>query len=303
MSDMTWSEALGTWSVEPTLAVGFALLAALYARGWRTLQRRASVSAAVPLRRALAFAVGLLLAAIALLSPLTAFSGLLFSLHLVQNLLLTMAAAPLLLIGRPWGPLLWGLPAGAHRALATLGAPGTPLHAQLARLTRPLWAFWLHTLVLWGSYMPPIYNAAMRSDLLHALQHALLFGTALLFWWPVIQPSGRRRALSYGSALLYLASAVVAQTKLVGAMLIFAGAPLYARYSEAPRLVGASALADQQLAGMLMTVGGFLLLFLAAGIVFFRWAADEDHPQARLHTAPQTPVGPHAYSDLDGTAR
>lgn len=291
MPDATWSAVLGSWEFEPTVVAGLALAAGLYARGLRQLWGRAHVGAAVPAWRAAAFAAGLLAVAFALLSPLAAFSGLLFSAHMAQHLLLTMVGAPLLLLGAPLVPLLWGLPRGVRRMVGQAVVPGAPLHRLFGGLTRPLVAFGLHTLVVWGWHLPPFYNAGLRSDLVHYLQHGLFLGTALLFWWPVIQPTPGRRGLSYGLALLYLAGAMVAQTKLLGAVLTFAGTPIYTHYTEVPRLWGISALADQQVAGLLMLVGGFMMLFLAVGVVFFAWAAEEGRKELRVQPPPGAGAG------------
>lgn len=281
MTDPTWAAVWRSWQLEPTILVGLTAAAGLYARGLWRVWRRARPGALVAPWRAAAFAIGLLAIALALLSPLATLSGLLFSAHMAQHLLLTMVAAPLLLLGAPLLPLLWALPAGPRRAVGQAFAPRAPLHRVLGPLTRPLPAFALHTLVVWGWHVPAFYDASLRSDLLHYLQHALFLGSALLFWWPVVQPLPGRRSLPRGMALLYLAGAMIAQTKLLGGLLTFAGAPLYLRYTEVPRLWGFSALADQQLAGLMMLVGGFMMLFIAVGAVFFAWVADEERKESR----------------------
>lgn len=275
MADPTLGAFLRSWQLEPTIVFGLVLAAGLYGSGLSRLWGRTGQGAVVSGWRALAFATGLFAVALALLSPIATFSSLLFSMHMTQHLLLTMVAAPLLLLGAPLLPMLWGLPLAVRRAVGQACAPGAPLHRAFGWLTRPLPALSLHTLTVWAWHLPPAYEAGLRIEALHYLQHALFFGTALLFWWPVIQPVPGRRRMPYGLALLYLFAATVAQTKLLGGLLTFAGAPIYRHYTEVPRIWGLSALADQQLAGLIMLVGGFMMLGLAFSIVFFVWAAQD----------------------------
>ena len=61
------------------------------------------------------FLAGIVALAVALLSPLDAMSGSLASAHMVQHLLLTTVAAPLLVLGVRWRVLIAGLPPGVRR--------------------------------------------------------------------------------------------------------------------------------------------------------------------------------------------
>lgn len=297
MDDQTVDAFLRSWQFQPTIVLGLLLAAGLFTTGLARLWRRGGVGAVVSGWRAAAFAAGLVAIALALLSPIATFSSLLFSMHMLQHLLLTMFAAPLLLLSRPIVPLLWGFPRSARRALGRAFHPDTPTSALLGWLVRPLPALALQTLTVWGWHLPPLYNASLRSDAFHYLQHAMFLGTALLFWWPVIQPTAGPRRMSYGLTMLYLTGAMVAQTKLLGGLLTFAGQPIYTHYTRVPRVWGISALDDQRVAGLLMFVGGYMMLFLAAAIVFFVWAAGEErrerpprHGRARSAAPPPDPL-------------
>lgn len=281
MSDPTLSAFLRSWSFEPTILIGLALAAGLYGKGLARIWRRAGRRTVVSAWRAVAFAVGLLAVFVALLSPIATFGLLLFSMHMVQHLLLTMVAAPLLLLGAPLLPALWALPLPTRRSIGLAFAPAAPLRRTFGWLTRPLPALGLHTLTVLAWHLPPLYDASLRSDLVHYLQHALMFGTALLFWWPVIQPVPGRRGMSYGLTMLYLFAAMVAQAKFLGGLLTFAGQPIYPHYTLVPRIWGLTALGDQQIAGLIMAIGGFMMLGLAMVVVFFVWVAQEEPEEAR----------------------
>src|SRR6185312_9195081 len=98
------------WQWTPSVAVALALCAAWYALGVRALWRRAGVGHGVRRRQAASFGAGILTLAIALLSPVEALAETLFSVHMVQHLLLMIVAAPLLALGEPLLPALWALP-------------------------------------------------------------------------------------------------------------------------------------------------------------------------------------------------
>jgi cytochrome c oxidase assembly factor CtaG len=100
-----------------------------------------------------------------------------------------------------------------------------------------------------------LYQAAVRSQLLHELEHATFFSTALLFWWVLVEPVPRSHRLGPISRLLVLfASWMIGD--LLGATLTLAPELLYSLYADTPKLGGLTPLADQRLGGLIMWVGG-----------------------------------------------
>jgi cytochrome c oxidase assembly factor CtaG len=190
---------------------------------------------------------------------------------MIEHLLLTIVAPPLLLLGRPLVPWLWGLPDQERRGAARLLAPHGPLARIGAALAEPKLALLLFvtTFAVW--HVPSLYDAAQGQALVHYVEHALFFGTALLFWWPVIHPSGGSRTLSRVAGIGYF-SVPMFESTLIGALLTFATRPFYLTYAQAPRLTGLSAVDDQQLAGLIMWIPGGLvytaaILWLLAGLL------------------------------------
>ncbi len=190
---------------------------------------------------------------------------------MVQHLLLTLVAPPLLWLGAPFLPWLSALPRRLCRALGRLFAAGRPLRRLSDTLTAPLVAMPLHmlTVALW--HLPAWYDAAQGRTPVHDLEHLMFFGTALLYWWPLVHPSGGRPRLKPGFGVLYVVPPMV-EGDLIGALLSFAQQPLYTTYLAAPRIAGLSVLADQQLGGLVMWVGGGLFWLGALAVVFFREA-------------------------------
>lgn len=256
------------WSPDPTLLVAFALAAVLYAVGWRRLDRQGRGRARLPAWRGWCYAAGLATLALALLSPIHIYGEFLFSVHMVQHLLLTLVAPPLLWLGAPLLPILWGLPRSLRLGLGRLFAPGQPVQRVFHTLTSPLVAMALYmvTLALW--HLPALYDAAQGRALAHDLEHLMFLATALLYWWPLVHPTGGRPRLRPGFTLLYLLPPMI-EGDLIGALLSFAQRPLYATYQAAPRVSSLSPVADQQLGGLIMWVGGGLFWLGALAVVFF----------------------------------
>ncbi|HSH46585.1 MAG TPA: cytochrome c oxidase assembly protein [Longimicrobiales bacterium] len=266
-----------SWSFEPTVVVGLALGAWLYIRGWRTLRRRGRGGRSLRPWRAWCYAAGLATVAIALLSPIATFTPLFFFMHMIQHVLLVMVAAPLLLLGAPVVPTMWALPRDARHAVGRIFRRDHPVHRVFHFLTKPPVALALFVLTLVGWHHPALYDAAQGRSLIHDMEHALFFGTALLFWWPVIHPTGGRRRLAYGAGILYIFPAKLAGFAL-GAFLTLTGTPYYQTYVDAPRLWGISALGDQQLGGLIMWVlGGLIYIVPVLALVMMMMRDDEGH--------------------------
>ena len=246
------------WSAEPLFALPLAASAALYARGVHALWARAGRGRGVPAGAVAAFAAGWLALALALLSPLHPLGGVLFSAHMAQHELLMVVAAPLLVAGRPLVPTLWALP---RRARARLGAAArTPAVAAAWRWLRtPLHAWWLHVgaLVVW--HLPVLYQATLRHEGVHALQHVSFFGSALLFWWALLHGRATRR----GAAVTYLFAAMLA-TSVLGALLTVSTRLWYPAYAATTGPWGLMPLEDQELGGIIMWIPGGMSYLLAA---------------------------------------
>lgn len=271
------SAFLLSWSWEPTVIIGVLLSAALYARGWRRLRGRGRGGKILQPWRAWCFAAGLAFLVLALLSPIGTFDSLFFHMHMIQHVLLIMFAAPFILLGAPMLPMLWAFDRRPRRRIGRWLRRDHPLHRVFAFLSHPAIALPLFIAMLFIWHYPALYEAAQGRTLIHDLEHGLFLGTALLFWWPVIHPTGSPRRLGYGTAILYLFPAKLAGFAL-GAALSLSQTPFYENYVAAPRLWGLSALADQQFGGLIMWVlGGLLYIIPLLVLVLLMMRQDEGH--------------------------
>src|ERR1700730_17406631 len=223
----------------------------------------------VSVGRKVAFSAGVLVMFLALATPLdTLADQYLFTAHMLQHLLLTLVAAPLLLVGTP-GWLLRRLLEATHLT-------------RFVRWARhPLVAFFGFNLIFSLAHVPVFYELTLANEPLHALEHLVFVGTAVLMWMPVLSPvpdiSAPYPALGQ---VLYLFLQTV-PASLVGALLAATASPFYPTYVLAPRVSSLSPLEDQQLGGLLMWVGTGLYFLIATGVVFFVWASREEAANRR----------------------
>ncbi|HEU4643045.1 MAG TPA: cytochrome c oxidase assembly protein [Gemmatimonadaceae bacterium] len=269
------------WSWEPGAVASLVMIAAAYAAGAYRLRARARLGRAVARRGVAAFAAGWLVTAVALLSPLHALGERRFSAHMVQHELLMVVAAPLLVLARPLPAMVWALPRRARLSVAGWGT-GRLWRGVWAVASAPVVAWWVHALAIWLWHVPAAYDAALGSEALHALEHMSFLGAAVLYWWSVLR-GGRGRS---GVGVLSLFTTAV-HTSVLGALLTFAPHPLYAAYVE--RGIGgvgagvgaAAALADQQLAGLVMWVPAAASYVIVALCLMVRWIREADARAAR----------------------
>jgi putative membrane protein len=248
------------WSAEPVTLALLALGTWAYARGVRALWRRAGRGRGVARWRSVSGAAGLVALAVALVSPVDAMGGALFAAHMTQHLLLVAIAAPLLVLGDVATATLWALPLRARRAVGRAWRDAHRLRRAWRALLHPAAAWTLHVAAMWAWHAPTAYEGALRSPLVHALEHASFFATALLFWWVLLAP--RRRPLAFGATTLYLFGAAL-QGTVFGALVTLAPRPWYPAYAATTMPWGLTPLEDQQLAGLLMWIPAGLV-YLAA---------------------------------------
>jgi cytochrome c oxidase assembly factor CtaG len=252
--------ALRSWSIPPAATLALCMFAVVYLRGWWRL--RSARVPFVPRWRAFSFVFGLLILWLALSSPLDTFSGFVLTAHMLQHMLLMMAAPPLILMGAPLVPLVRGLPDFGAREFA-----GPFLNWSVSKrvgriLANPICGLVVMGLVMFAWHVPRMYELALHSSAWHQVEHACFFFVALIFWWPVMQPWPSRAQSARWVMVPYLLLADLQNTALC-AILIFSDRVLYPSYAVMPRLFG-SASEDQAAAGAMMWVVGSLAFVLPA---------------------------------------
>jgi cytochrome c oxidase assembly factor CtaG len=271
----TLANLLFGWTFEP--AVVIPLLAA--ALGWRYAVRRVDArhpANRVPRVRSLAFYGGLVAVAVALVSGIDRYETVLFSVHMVQHLLLTLVAAPLFALSAPITLLLrLSSPATRRRWILPV------LHSRALRVVSfPLVAWLIFAGVMWGSHFSPLFDRALEDPLVHDLEHLGYLAAGVLFWWPAIGPDPSPWRMSHPVRVMYVFLQMPQNTFLAVAILN-ASQPLYPHYATLVRSWGPSPLNDQQIAGGIMWLFGDLGFLAAILGLVLAWMRHEERETGR----------------------
>ena len=252
-----------SWTWEPPLLINLAVqLGAYLACTVGPLRRFFPGSQPASALELQLFILGWLTLFAALVSPIDALGGYSLTMHMLQHLLLTLVAPPLMLLGTPnwlFRPILrlpFALPVGRF-------------------ITNPIAVFLIYNAVLLSWHAPALYDAALRQQPIHIVEHVMFFGIATLSWWPVFSPLDelpRAHPLAQTAFLFFQAL----PTTILGALIAFAPTLLYPHYATVPNPFGMTALDDQQLAGLIMWVPGSLVYFAVLSVVFIRWLNRDD---------------------------
>jgi putative copper resistance protein D len=268
--------ALTSWALEPLALVGIVAALTLYLAAVRRVDRAHPLNP-VPRRRIAAWLAGLGVIGFALFSFVDVYATSLFSVHMVQHILLAMVAAPLLLVGAPITLLLRvASPETRQRRILPV------LQSRPVRVIgHPVVGWLVLAVVLWSSHFSPIFGAALDDPGVHAFEHALYLGAGLLFWWPVVgadpHPYRMGHGLRFGYALL-----AMPLNSFLGLVLFVTPVVLYEHYATLQRIWGPTPLEDQQLAGGIMWAAGDLIFLVPLLFLTLAWFRAEEE-KGRLH--------------------
>lgn len=262
---------LTEWNLEPSILIGTVIIMALYLYAIGLLRKPYKLIDGVKPSQVIFFWSGILIIFFALVSPIDEIGDrYLFSVHMVQHLLLTIVGPPLILIGIPevlLKPLL------SKRFILPIARV----------LLNPFVAFFLFNADFWLWHIPSFYDATLTNQNIHILEHLTFIIFALIYWWPIFSPmSEQLPRLSIGGQILYMFFGGMPMVAL-GAGLTFAP-PLYAPYIHAPRLWGLSPATDQQLGGLIMWIPGNIIVIVIVSILFIRWMQHQEAKQRAQET-------------------
>jgi len=246
-----------TWSFEPTVILPLAIAGILFALGtWRRRGRPGWSRAQVGF-----FAAGWLTLFIALVSPVHALGLELFSVHMAQHELLMVVAAPLLVLSLPMTWFVWALPRDWREQVGR-SAHHPAVAGVWSVMTLPLFVWLLHGATLWSWHVPFLYDASVQYEWVHAVQHTMFLGSALLFWWTLIH--GRHGRLSSGVGIIFCFTTAV-HTSVLGALMTFTQRSWYWIYEGRTLPFHLTTLQDQQIGGLIMWVPAGVI-FTALGV-------------------------------------
>jgi cytochrome c oxidase assembly factor CtaG len=258
-----------TWSLQPVVLVTLAFLGGVYFWRMRDLHRGDPSAGRHDGARMVAFGGGLAVLFIALCSPIdTVGEQRLFTVHMVQHLLLADIAPILLLLG-----LTRAFLRPAVRRLR-------PIEESLGPIAHPATALVVLVATMWAWHLPALYELALRHPAAHALEHAMFFTAGIAFWWFVIEPVPPRHGLKGLGTLAYVGSAKLLMGAL-GVVLAFSPTAIYDTYEHAPRAWGLSPVADLNVGGVTMMLEQSLVLVICFAILFTRMLERSEQDQRR----------------------
>jgi putative membrane protein len=259
-----WCAASGTawtweWRAYPGVWL-FILLLALGMWWWNRAGARRAGRPQRPMHPL--FLGGLIVLWLSLDWPIGALgAGYLASVHMLQFLMMALIAPPMLLQGP------------SPEALALLQGAGIAPRL-VRRLTSPLLALILFSVVVLLTHLPTIVDTLMTSQPGSLAIDLLWIGAGLLFWWPVVLDVPAHARFTHPVKIGYLVLGMMFSPIMFGLVgfLAYSTTPLYGVFELAPPLPGVDARSDHQLAGVLMSVGGATIAFIAMSVIFFRWS-------------------------------
>lgn len=277
---------MGEWSPDPGIVAMLLLGEVLYLRALAVLRGR---GVAVPWPQILWWHLGVALWVAGLLSPVDRLAEDGLTMHMVQHLLVADVAAPLLIAGARNPVLAFLLPRPALVALARRRR----LRATFRTLRRPLVAIAVYGLVLYAWHFEALFEAAVRHDWAHALQHSSFVGIGVLVWSSALEPWRRRFAGELWKIGHILGTRVLGM--FVGMAFVLIREPVYTGvYGDGERALGLGAVADQQAAGAIMVSVDIAIMVFALSLFFHRAAQDsarEEERERASRSADGMPMG------------
>ena len=253
------SQAWHEWRPDIWIVAAILLTLGLYLLGLVRLWRASAMGRGIGTGRAACFVAGGLILLVALASPLERLAGALLTAHMVQHVIVIAVAPPLIVLGRAEVAFAWAMPRATRRGLVRhtfVRGIARLLHP----LVRPLPATLLHGAAVWIWHAPGLFQAALANSLLHDLEHASFFVTALAFWYGTLLAVRSPTAIMAAMVCMVI---TLIHGGLLGALITLTPSVLYPIYAGSTGAFGLTSLEDQQLAGLIMWVPASAIYLLA----------------------------------------
>jgi len=212
----------------------------------------------------------------------------LFSVHMVQHLVYTMVAAPLLLLALP----TW--------LMRELLVKPRWIYAVVRQATRPVVALVIFNTFLVLTHWPTVTNETTHNEPFHFGVHVVMVLTAMILWMPMINQLPELPRLSYPARMVYIFLQSLVPT-IPASFLTFSKSVIYRSYLGRPELLGIKAITDQQVAGVVMKLGGGFILWGLMGYTFFKWVSEEQQRDRDRAHLPESLTWDDVARELEST--
>jgi len=254
----TW---IDFWTLDPALIL-MLILGICYYRGSAIYRRSKASFLSVPNR--ISFWAGILTIILALCSPLDYWAAGSFASHMIQHLLLSMLAAPLIYFGKPMAPILKGIPWKRERDML-VGILRSSAYRKIKGLFKKLFFLSaLYFLIFWLWHNPSLYNLALNNLFWHWVEHAMFFWSAFFFWGAIFNKS-------FGLLKLPILVFALIQNSVLSALLSFSDSQLY-KFAYHNTIFSNDPVQDQKWGGLLMWGFGSMMYWIAFSWVFVQLA-------------------------------
>ncbi len=265
------------WSADPFFLVACLLGLALYGWGVVRLVRRGDKW---PVGRTVAFVVGVLSIGLMMCTGLNDYGMVMFSVHMVQHMMISMVSPILILLGAPVTLALRALPPAARGRKGPRELLLMFLHSRYMRIvTHPAFTIPKYNASLYGLYFTPLYDSLMSSGVGHVAMMVHFLAVGLVFFWPIMgvdpgphRPGHLMRMLELFAGMPFHA--------FFGIALMMASTPMVSTFENPPASLAVDALSDQNAAGGIAWAFSEVPSVLVLIALLFQWYAS-DQRQAR----------------------
>ncbi len=284
---------VAAWTPDLFVAANLLLLTVLYL--WAARRAGLRLGTRWPWIRTVSFIAAMVLLAVTYLGPLSTWSHLLFWPHMAQHLVVTMIAAPFIVLSSPVRLLFISLDRGGrHRLIRILRS------RTVTVLTNPALTWVLFAGTLLGIHVTPFMEWMIDDhDAMAFVERPLVLVIALLFYYPLIGTDLIARRPAPSIRLLSLGLMMIPETVL-GMVIHFAPVPLYPAYIESGALTGIDAMADQKFAGAMMWAISMVLDGIWMMVAGLEWWRDQERETRRLERTEQREALEASTRDASG---
>jgi putative membrane protein len=255
-----------SWTFPPVVLLALAAYLVVYGARWRRSRTEGGARAASGWRAA-SWGGGVVLLAVALVSPVDRLGEQMASWHMVQHLLIADLAPILLILGlTKW--ILRPATRRIHRVERAAGPFGHPAFGAIAYVAG-----------MWLWHVPALYDAALAHPAIHSLEHTTFFAVGSLYWWHLLSPIRSRLRMPGLGPVAYM-SATKLLVGFLGIVLAFSNTVFFS-YSWPGHRMGMTPLQDQNVAGLFMALEQSIVMGIALAWLFARMLAESEAEEQR----------------------
>ncbi|GAA2340191.1 cytochrome c oxidase assembly protein [Streptomyces violaceusniger] len=264
---------------DPFFLVGCVLALGLYGWGVARLRRRGD---AWPVGRVVSFVLGVLTIAVAMCTKLNDYGMVMFSVHMVQHMIISMVSPILLLLGAPVTLTLRALPAAGRGRKGPRELLVALLHSRYMRIiTHPAFTIPLFIASLYALYFTPLFDFLMESKAGHIAMMVHFLAVGLVFFWPIMGVDPGPHRPGYVMRMLELFSGMPFHA-FFGIALMMASEPMVGAYKHPPASLGIDALSDQTWAGGIAWAFSEIPSVIVLVALVYQWYKSEQRQARRI---------------------